>query len=62
MSQEQLKAFMQKVKEDKELQEKIISLATEHGFNVEHKDFADSSVELDDSSLDNVAGGGTVMF
>lgn len=61
MSQEQLKAFMNKVNEDKELQEKVIALAVEHGFNVEAKDFASSSMELDDDSLDNVAGGNVMM-
>lgn len=55
MSQEQLKKFVEKVNQDKELQEKLIALAAEHGFNAD--DFAGSSKELDDDSLDAAAGG-----
>lgn len=57
MSQEQLKAFMDKIKKDRELQEKLATLAIEYGFKVIAEDFADNSMELDDSSLDNVSGG-----
>lgn len=57
MSQEQLKAFMEKAKEDIELQKKLIALAVEHGFSVTTNDLCGLSSELDDCDLDNVAGG-----
>ena len=70
MSEEQLKAFLEKVKSDTELQEKLkaaaspeaaIEIAKEAGFLItteELQSFAQSTtVELSEKDLENVAGG-----
>ena len=70
MSEEQLNAFLEKVKSDTELQEKLkaaaspeaaIEIAKEAGFLItaeELQSFAQSTtVELSEKDLENVAGG-----
>ena len=65
MSEEQLKAFLEKVKGDKSLQDKlkavktpedVVGIAKEHG----HEFTADKLAELSEEELEGVAGGGTV--
>ena len=62
MSLEQLKAFLEKVKGDPSLQEKlkasktsedVVSMAKEHG----HEFTADKITELSEEELEGVAGG-----
>ena len=71
MSEEQLKAFLEKVKEDTSLQEKlkaasdadaVVSLAKEEGFSISVDDLknAQSKLKLSDEELEDVAGGGTI--
>ena len=64
MSQEQLKAFLEKVKGDSSLQDKlkaakspedVVGIAKEHG----HEFTADKITELSEEELEGVAGGGT---
>jgi len=70
MSEEQLKAFLAKLKEDAGLQEKLkggadldaaMTLAQEAGFNVSKEDWlkyqAKQTMELSDEELEGVAGG-----
>lgn len=73
MSKEQLEAFIEKVKEDKDLQKKLaalpkddtkaaqettITIAKESGFDVNAEDLIhDRKEQLDDDELDAVAGG-----
>mgnify|MGYP006252687167 CR=1 FL=1 len=63
MSEEQLKAFLEKVKGDSNLQEKlkaakspkdVVGIAKEHG----HEFTADKFTELSEDELRGVAGGG----
>jgi len=63
MSLEQLKAFLEKVKADTSLQEKlkaakspedVVGIAKEHG----HEFTADKITELSEEELEGVAGGG----
>ena len=63
MSQEQLKAFLEKVKGDSNLQDKlkaakspedVVGIAKEHG----HEFTADKVTELSEDQLKGVAGGG----
>ena len=63
MSQEQLKAFLTKVKADSSLQEKlqaakstedVVGIAKEHG----HEFTADKIAELSEEELEGVSGGG----
>ena len=65
MSEEQLKAFLEKVKGDTTLQGKlkaaktprdIVGIAREHGYEFT----ADKIAELSEEELEGVAGGGTV--
>ena len=65
MSEEQLKAFLEKVKVDTNLQEKlkaakspedVVGIAKEHGYEFT----ADKIAELSEEELEGVAGGGTV--
>ena len=62
MSEEQLKAFLEKVKGDKSLQDKlkaakstedVVSIAKEHGYEFT----ADKIAELSEEELEGVAGG-----
>ena len=67
MSKEQLKAFLEKVKADTSLQEKlkaakspedVVAIAKEHG----HEFTADNITVLSEEELEGVAGGGTYMY
>ena len=70
MSEEQLKAFLEKVKADTELQEKLkaaaspeaaIEIAKEAGFSITAEDIQSmqsATVELSDGELEGAAGGG----
>ena len=70
MSEEQLKAFLEKVRGDTSLQEKlkaaadadaITAIATEVGFAITAEDIQlmqSATVELSDEELEEVAGGG----
>ena len=64
MSEEQLKAFLEKVKADTNLQEKlkaaadvdaVLAIAKEAGFSISAEDYAS---ELSDEELEGAAGGG----
>ena len=68
MSEEQLKAFLEKVKSDTSLQEKlkaaadantVAAIAKEAGFSISADDLknAQSTIELSDEELEGVAGG-----
>ena len=66
MSEEQLKAFLEKVKGDTSLQEKlkaaadanaVTAIAKEAGFNVSADDLTKAQSELSDQELEGVAGG-----
>ena len=66
MSLEQLKAFLEKVKWDTSLQEKlkaakspedVVGIAKEHG----HEFTADKFSQLSDEELEGVSGGGNVL-
>ena len=63
MSEEQLKAFIAKAKDDQSIQEKlkaakspedVVAIAKDHG----HEFTADKITELSDKELEGVAGGG----
>ena len=66
MSEEQLKAFLEKVKADMSLQEKlkaaadsdaVVSIAKEAGFSISIGDIKAQQSELSDEELEGVAGG-----
>ena len=66
MSEEQLKAFLEKVKADYSLQEKlkaaagsdaVLAIAKEAGFSISADDLKNTKVELSDEELESVAGG-----
>ncbi len=66
MSEEQLKAFLEKVKADTSLQDKlkaaadadaVTAIAKEAGFNVSADDLTKDESELSDEELEGVAGG-----
>ena len=66
MSEEQLKAFIEKVQGDDSLQEKlkaaanpdvVVSIAKEAGFNISADDLTKDQYELSDAELEGVAGG-----
>ncbi len=66
MSEEQLKAFLEKVKGDTSLQEQlkaasdadaVAAIAKEAGFNVSADLITKAQSELSDEELENVAGG-----
>ena len=68
MSKDQLKAFLEKVKGDTSLQEKlkaasdtdaVVSLAKEEGFSISADDLKNAQpTELSDKELEGLAGGG----
>ena len=68
MSEEQLKAFLEKLKDDSSLQEKLkaasdadaaSAIAKEAGFSISADEFTKAqSTELSDEELEGVAGGG----
>ena len=66
MSEEQLKAFLEKVKADTSLQEKlkaaadsdaVLAIAQEAGFSISADDLTKAQSELSDEELEGVAGG-----
>ena len=66
MSEEQLKAFLEKVKADTSLQEKlkaagdanaVAAIAKEAGFSISVDDLTKAQSELSDQELESVAGG-----
>ena len=66
MSEEQLKAFLEKVKGDTSLQEKlkaaadadaVAAIAKEAGFSISADDLTNAQSELSDQELEGVAGG-----
>ena len=66
MSEEQLKAFLEKVKGDINLQEKlkaatnndaVTAIAKEAGFSISADDLKNTKSELSDEELEGVAGG-----
>ena len=69
MSEEQLKAFLEKVKADTSLQEKlkaavdadaVTAIAKEAGFSISADDLKKAQSEISEEELEGVAGGGTV--
>ena len=67
MSEEQLKAFLEKVKKDTNLQEKlkaaadsyaVLAIAKEAGFMISADDLKNAQSELSDEELEGAAGGG----
>ena len=69
MSEEQLKAFLEKVKADSSLQEKlkaaadsdaVVAIAKEAGFSISADDLRQAQSEISDEELEAVAGGGCV--
>ena len=67
MSEEQLKAFLEKVKGDTSLQEQlkaaadtdeVLAIAKEAGFSVSVDDLKNAQSELSDEEIEGVAGGG----
>ena len=66
MSEEQLKAFLEKVKGDTSLQEKlkaavdtnaVAAIAKEAGFSISADDLKNAQSDLSDEELDSIAGG-----
>ena len=66
MSEEQLKAFLEKVKADTSLQEElkaaadsdaVLAIAKEAGFSVSVDDLTKAQSEVSDKELENAAGG-----
>ena len=72
MSEEQLKAFLEKVKGDTSLQEKlkaaadsdaVLAIAKEAGFSISADDLKNAQSALSDEELEGVAGGfPTIVF
>ena len=67
MSRDQLNAFLEKVKADTTLQDKlkeaadvdtVVSIAEEVGFSISGDDLKNAQSELSDKELEGVAGGG----
>ncbi len=66
MSEEQLKAFLEKVKADTSLQEKlkaaadsdaVLAIAKEAGFSISADDLKKAQSEISEEELEGVAGG-----
>ena len=66
MSEEQLKAFLEKVKADTSLQEKlkaasdadaVVAIAKDAGFSISADDLKNAQSELSDEELEGAAGG-----
>ena len=66
MSEEQLKAFIAKAKDDQSIQEKlkeaktadaVVSIAKEEGFSISVDDLKNAQSGLSDEELEGVAGG-----
>ena len=69
MSEEQLKAFLEKVQADTSLQEKlkaaadanaVVEIAKEAGFTISADDLTKAVSEISDEELEGVAGGNAV--
>ena len=67
MSEEQLKSFLEKVKADTSLQEKlkaagdddaVLAIAKEAGFMISADDLKNAQSEISEEELEGVAGGG----
>ena len=67
MSEEQLRAFIEKVKADTSLQEKlkaaadsdaVLAIAKEAGFMISAEDLTEAQSEVSDEELEGAAGGG----
>ncbi|KZR85655.1 Nitrogen fixation protein of unknown function [Synechococcus sp. MIT S9509] len=67
MSEEQLKAFLEKVKSDTSLQEKlkaaadsgaVLAIAKEAGFSISAEDLTKAQSEMSEEELENNAAGG----
>ena len=67
MSEEQLKAFLEKVKADTSLQEKlngaadadaVVAIAKEAGFSISVDDLKKAQSEISEEELEGAAGGG----
>ena len=70
MSEEQLKAFLEKVKADTSLQEKlkaaadsdaVVAIAKEAGFMICADDLTQAQSELSEEELEGVSGGGGIV-
>ena len=70
MSEEQLKAFLEKVKGDTSLQEKlkvaadsdaVLAIAKEAGFSISVEDLKKAQSEVSEEELEAAAGGGTTI-
>ena len=70
MSEEQLKAFLEKVKADTSLQEKlqaavdsdsVLAIAKEAGFMISTDDLKNAQSEISEEELEAAAGGGVVV-
>ena len=66
MSEEQLKAFLEKLKDDSSLQEKlkaasdadaVVAIAKEAGFSISADDLKKAQSEISEEELEGVAGG-----
>ena len=71
MSEEQLKAFLEKVQGDTSLQEKlkaaadanaVAAIAKEAGFSISADDLTKAQSEISEEELEGVAGGTIVSF
>ena len=67
MSEEQLKAFLEKVKADTSLQEKlkaaadanaVAAIAKEAGFSISADDLNKTQIDISEDELEGIAGGG----
>ena len=70
MSEEQLKSFLEKVKTDTGLQEKLkgaadgdaaLAIAKEAGFSISTADLEKAQLELSDEELEGTVGGGSAF-
>ena len=71
MSDEQLKAFLEKVKADTSLQDKlkaaadsdaVLAIAKDAGFSISADDLKNAQSEVSEEELENVAGGTVMTF
>ena len=71
MSEEQLKAFLEKVKADTSLKEQlkaasdadgVVAIAKEAGFSISADDLKNAQSEVSDEELEGVAGGEKTNF
>ena len=71
MSEEQLKAFLEKVKGDPSLQERlkaapnsdaVVVIATQAGFTISADDLKNAQSIISDEELEGVAGGCSALF